>query len=93
VYDEALGLSVWLRALLLPQECAVVNLLNRDNPIINYIRETNAELRKVTWPTVEQARNLSLLVLGVTLSMSVLLGLVDFFFSSLFNTILQQFGH
>jgi len=77
---------------LLPQECAVVNLLKRDNPIINYIRETNAELRKVTWPTVEQARNLSLLVLGVTLSMSVLLGLVDFLFSRLFETILQQVG-
>ena len=69
-----------------------MNLLSRDNPIINYIRETNAELRKVTWPTVEQARNLSLVVIGVTLSMSFVLGIVDFLFSRLFETILQAVG-
>jgi preprotein translocase subunit SecE len=85
-------MSIWLRALLLPQEYAVVNLFKRNNPIVNYIRETNAELRKVTWPTVEQARNLSVVVIGVTLAMSVVLGIVDFVFSRLFEIILRAVG-
>jgi preprotein translocase subunit SecE len=41
-------------------------------------RETRGELRKVTWPTTEQTRNLTLVVIAVCVVMGTFLGVVDF---------------
>ncbi len=40
--------------------------------------ETRSELRKVTWPTRDQTRNLTLVVIAVCLVMATFLGVVDF---------------
>ena len=40
-------------------------------------REARGELRKVTWPTPEQTRNLTLVVIAVCVFMGVFLGVVD----------------
>ena len=53
----------------------------RDNPITRYLRETWAELKKVRWPTRQEAQNLTLIVLAVTVGMAIILGLMDFFFA------------
>ena len=58
----------------------VTNTL-RDNAITRYLRETWAELKKVRWPTRQEAQNLTLIVLAVTIGMAAILGLLDFFFS------------
>jgi preprotein translocase subunit SecE len=52
----------------------------KDNFLINYFKETRAELRKVHWPTQEEARTLTLVVMGVTVAMAVLLGSLDLVF-------------
>ena len=67
----------------------MTNLVKSDNPVARYLRETRAEIAKVAWPTVEEARNLSAIVIGVTVSMALALGLLDFVFSRLFETILS----
>jgi preprotein translocase subunit SecE len=54
---------------------------NQPNPLVKYYRETVGELRKVTWPTFEESRRLTAIVLGVTITMSIFLGLLDFIFS------------
>lgn len=46
-------------------------------------RETVGELRKVTWPTPEEAWSLTKVVLMVTVIMSIILGLMDFVFQKL----------
>lgn len=46
-----------------------------------------AELRKVNWPTRQEATQLTLLVLLVIFIMSSLLGVLDFLFSKLFGFI------
>ena len=46
-------------------------------------RETVGELRKVTWPTPQEAWALTKLVLIVTVIMAALLGFMDFVFSHL----------
>lgn len=56
----------------------------RENRIVQYFKETRAELRKVTWPTRQEALNLTGIVLAVTVFMAALLGLLDFLFSKLF---------
>ncbi len=53
----------------------------QENAIVRYLRETRAELRKVHWPTREEAWNLTKVVLIVTISMAILLGALDTLFS------------
>ena len=61
----------------------------KENRIIRYLRETRSELRKVIWPTRQEARNLTIIVLAVTAAMSALLGLLDFVFTRLFGLIIR----
>jgi len=53
----------------------------RDNAIVRYLRETRSEMRKVHWPTRQEAENLTKIVLAVTVSMALFLGLSDYLFS------------
>jgi preprotein translocase subunit SecE len=48
-----------------------------------YWRETRSELRKVVWPTREQAINLTVVVLVVVLAMTILLGGLDLLFTQM----------
>jgi preprotein translocase subunit SecE len=57
-------------------------------PITRYFRETRAELRKVTWPDREEAWHLTLIVLGATVGMSLILGASDLLFSEVMRGIL-----
>ncbi len=50
------------------------------NAVVKYFHETRAELRKVTWPTREEARNLTMIIVAVTIAMAVFLGLFDYVF-------------
>jgi len=61
----------------------------KDNFIITYLKETRAELRKVHWPSQQEARTLTLVVMGVTVAMAVLLGVLDFVFDRLLNGIVN----
>lgn len=56
--------------------------------IIDYLKGTRAELRRVNWPDRQEATRLTIIVLVVTFSMAVLLGLVDFILSKLFGLII-----
>jgi preprotein translocase subunit SecE len=58
----------------------VTNTL-KDNAVTRYFRDTWAELKKVRWPSREEAQNLTLIVVAVTVSMAIILGLMDLFFS------------
>lgn len=51
--------------------------VKKENALVKYLRETRAELRKVTWPTRDEARNLTGIVLLVTVVMAILLGAID----------------
>lgn len=60
-----------------------------DNALVRYLKETRAELRKVSWPTREEATNLTLIVLGVTVAMAVFLGAVDLLFQTLIGLLVK----
>jgi len=55
--------------------------VKKDNAVIRYLRDTRAELRKVRWPTRQEAWGLTRIVLVVTISMALFLGLLDYLFS------------
>ncbi len=56
----------------------------QQSGIRRFYRETVGELRKVSWPTREEATNLTIIVILVTFGMSAFLGIIDFLFSRLF---------
>ena len=60
----------------------------RPNSIQAFFRETSGELRKVTWPTWPEARQLTLLVLAVMIVMGAILGITDAAARALLNLIL-----
>jgi preprotein translocase subunit SecE len=49
------------------------------------VRDIAAELRKVTWPTREETRNLTIVVVGITVVIGTLLALVDTLFGYLYR--------
>jgi preprotein translocase subunit SecE len=53
-------------------------------------RETIGELRKVNWPTREEAIHLTRIVLVVILLMAIVLAIFDFIFSNLFELVLTS---
>jgi preprotein translocase subunit SecE len=53
-----------------------------------YLNDTRAELRKVVWPTREQAQTLTIIVLIVVVAMTMLLGGMDFILSIVLKLIL-----
>jgi preprotein translocase subunit SecE len=59
----------------------------KQNAIQRTWRETIGELRKVTWPTPQEAWRLTRIVLAVMLLMSAVLGLLDYVFSKLVTLI------
>jgi len=52
-----------------------------------YLKDSRAELRKVTWPTREQTKNHTLMVIGISVSVAIFLGAIDY----VFNWILEKF--
>ncbi|TET52833.1 MAG: preprotein translocase subunit SecE [Anaerolineales bacterium] len=53
----------------------------KQGRLIGYLRDTRAELRKVHWPTRQEALNLTRIVLAVTMAMAIVLGLLDWLFA------------
>ena len=60
----------------------------QQNFVTRYLRETTGELRKVTWPTRQEATSLTIVVLIVIALMSAFLGVLDFIYSRFFILIL-----
>lgn len=56
----------------------------QSNFVSRYFRETVGELRKVTWPTRQEATSLTIVVLIVVTVMSAFLGVLDFIYSRFF---------
>lgn len=50
----------------------------RNSRLVRFVRESYHELRyKVTWPTFQEARNMTFVVIGLSLAVGLVLGLVD----------------
>jgi len=63
--------------------------IKKPNFFVRWWRETMGELRKVTWPTPQEAWRLTKVVIVVMLLMSAVLGLLDFTFTRLIALILS----
>lgn len=57
------------------------------NQFINYLKDTRAEMKHVSWPTRRQAMVFTVVVILVSVVTALYLGFFDYFFS----LILQKF--
>ena len=55
--------------------------------IRRYIEESYSELKKVTWPTREQVRNLTVLVFVISAVIGVYIGVFDFLWTEVLKFI------
>ena len=57
--------------------------------VLDYIRESRAELKKVTWPTKQQLWYSTIIVIVVSAIASAYLGLVDLILTGVFSKFIQ----
>lgn len=57
--------------------------VKKPNPFQKWYKETIGELRKVTWPTPQEAWRLTVIVIATMVATSFALGLLDWIFSRL----------
>jgi preprotein translocase subunit SecE len=60
----------------------------QDNAVVDYLRETWFELKKVSWPSRSEAVNLTIIVILVMSFLSIVLSIMDYVFSTGFGLIL-----
>jgi preprotein translocase subunit SecE len=60
-------------------------LATRTQSVQRLFRDSMSEIRKVNWPDQETARNLTLLVVGISLVLGLALGGIDFVLQKLFE--------
>jgi preprotein translocase subunit SecE len=60
------------------------------NKLTNYIQESVAEMKKVTWPTKKETRNYTILVIGISIGVALFLGLLDYIFTTAFQLIINK---
>lgn len=49
--------------------------------LAEYLKGSIEEMKKVTWPTKKEAKNYTMLVIGISIGTAIFLGLLDFIFS------------
>ena len=82
VGNNLLGeLSVVLRAtgsvVLIAIACGIAAMTTKGQAAITFARESRMEVRKVVWPTRQETLQTTLIVLGVTVAMSLILWGID----------------
>ena len=70
-----------------PQAAQRRERTSRSNPVAQFVRESRIELRKVVWPTRQEATRLTLVVIGVSAGVGLVLGGFDYGISWLFSLV------
>lgn len=61
--------------------------LERTEGLRRFVRETRAEMSKISWPDQKTTRNLTLVVIAVSAVLGVLLGGIDYVLFRLFEAL------
>ena len=58
--------------------------------LIQYLKEVRIEAKKVNWPTRQEALKYTLIVIGISVSVAIFLGTLDFIFTLILNKIILK---
>jgi preprotein translocase subunit SecE len=59
------------------------------NKITKFLKEVQTELKKVVWPTREQALRLTVLVVGVSLVVGLYIGVLDYVLTKIVEMVVR----
>jgi preprotein translocase subunit SecE len=62
-----------------------------NNPLVNYVKESKDELKKVAWPSRKVVVRDTLIVLGISIIMAVFFGALDYGLTFGFEKLLEKF--
>lgn len=62
---------------------AVTTEEQKPSVVGNFFREAFSEMRKVVWPSRDETQRLTMVVIGISLSVGLFLGLFDFLFTEM----------
>lgn len=57
--------------------------------LINYVKSSVEEMKKVTWPTKKETYNYTLLVIGISVAIALFLGGLDYVFSNALKLLIK----
>jgi preprotein translocase subunit SecE len=60
------------------------------NKINTYIKSSVEEMKKVTWPTKKETYNYTVMIIVISLSMALFIGLLDYGFDALIKNFLYK---
>lgn len=63
--------------------------MSAGEKITNYIKESKEELKGVAWPTKNEVRRHTILVIGISLGVAVFLGIIDYILTIGFEQIIK----
>ena len=59
------------------------------NKIIDYIKGSIEEMKKVAWPSKKETQTYTMMVIGISLGVAAFLGALDYIFSWAINLLLK----
>ena len=62
--------------------------MNIFNRLLNYLKASQLELKKVVWPSQKEVINHTLLVIGISLGVALFLGITDYILTLLLDILL-----
>ncbi len=57
--------------------------------LVNYVKSSFEEMKKVTWPSKKETTEYTMLVIGLSLAVAVFLGTLDYIFNWLLEIIIK----
>ncbi len=63
----------------------MIKISQLPKKLVTFLKEVRIELKRVTWPSRQEAIKHTLLVIGLTLAVAAFLGGLDFLFSYLLD--------
>jgi preprotein translocase subunit SecE len=61
-----------------------------ENKIVQFVKDAQAELKKVNWPNRKQTTNYTLAVIGISIAVAIFLGGLDYFFEYVIKTFIVK---
>jgi preprotein translocase subunit SecE len=58
--------------------------------VVNYVREVRAEVRKVSWPTWEELRRTTIVIIVFVIVIGIIIGLMDWMASKILIDLLGR---
>lgn len=65
-----------------------LNKMSQINKLVQYIRDSKNEVKKVTWPTKKEVKQHTILVIVISLAVAFFLGLADFILTKVIEQII-----